>query len=437
MSKVESNSGRCSEFVPWEKAQNQGQPCKRHFGLALLILASMAFWLVTDNAWAQLQENEKVITVVNAYWVRLRSTPEIGSDTILTRVAGGAQLKYLGRQDDWFMVELPSGAEGWLHSRFGRLDTARDLLKVSATVARIRESRTLDAPVVERAIQGLMLEILDQQEDWYLVRLPLGGEGWIRNDLVTLHTVVPRSKQVETAQDQSTVTEDTDVAQAAEPPVERTGINLQEITPLPISAAAEEVPAHSAPALRSPQNPEKPRFLMLFISIVAGLSAFAVLLIVGAVAIRRKAENSRFEELPETNTPSSPEDEKVNQIYSDPLLNWMGDKTSGPAANGHKELQSESEPPGEPEVSIVSETPEDPVETTSNESGQAVRPLADVETPETTSPVDDSPLVSVAAVAASDEGKSGKSAGSKRGSRSSQTRRRRRRKKSSPRKSNR
>jgi SH3-like domain-containing protein len=439
MSKVEKNPVRHHHVVTRESAHEKGNSRKLQVSLALLILAGMALWLSTDYSWAQLQEGEQVVTVANAYWVRLRSTPDIRPDTILTRVAGGIQLRHLGRQGDWFKVELPNGSEGWLNARFGRLDTARDLLEVSASVARIRDSQALDAPVVGRDIQGIMLDILDKEEEWYLVRLPMGEEGWIRSDMVTLHAVEPLTAKAENVSDDSQTVEDNNVAEAADSQVDPTGINVLEISPLPIPAAAEEVLANSAPALRSHQNPDKPRFLLLFISVVAGLSAFTVLLIVGAAAIRRKAESVPLQEPPETDTPSSADDEGSDKTYSDPLLKWMGERPSRPAGNGHEWHDSESDSKEEPEISTLPVSSERPVQTTAVET---VSPLSDGEEkgeePEVTSPVDDSPPVSAAAVETSKPEESEESTRSRKRSKSSRSRRRRnRRKRSSSRKSKR
>jgi len=442
MSKVENNPVKCRTVVAWVKAQDRGQSRKRQLALALLILAALACWLSTDYAWAQLQEGEEVVTVANAYWVRLRSTPEIRPDTILTRVPGGAQLRYLGRQDDWFKVQLPDGAEGWLHARFGRLDRARDLLKVSASVARVRESRELDAPVIGRAIQGVMLEILDQFETWSLVRLPMGEEGWIRNDLVTFHAVEPAAIQTEIGSDPTTVVEKNELAETDPPPVEPSGVNVLEISPLPITAAAEESPVNSAPVLRSHQGPEKPRFLLLFISVVAGLSAFTILLVLGAAAIRRKSENIPPQELPESDARAPAEDDNVDRTYSDPLLKWIGDKPSVPAANGHQLHQSESEVSEELEDSAVTPSPESPAQTTSTEEQQSVSPQSDLgedlKEPDTKSPEDESPLVAstiVETLEVAESEKPTKSSGSSKSSRS--RRRRKRRKRASSRKGSR
>jgi uncharacterized protein YgiM (DUF1202 family) len=338
----------------------------------LLGLATILMVLTSGKIFAQLQEGEKVVTVTNALWVRIRSTPDLNTNTILTRAAGGAQLRYLGIQGEWFHVELENGTSGWLHKEFGRLDSARDGLEVSVSIARIRETPASDSPVIGRAVQGLLLEILEKEEPWYRVRLPLGEEGWIRDDLVTLRAVKPSPEQL--SGDESNYQENE---------MESTGADVQEMTPLPLSAAAssgEEGSASLSPTVPGLQDRDKPQFLMIFVSVFIGLSAFAVILMVAVVAARRRTS----ERSPEPDQPESlgsPHDNRSRTEYSDPLLKWMG-KTppklpsnevdeAPPAKTESMEsearLQSRDEYPQEPQIedsepSVVSSEPSEPEE---------------------------------------------------------------------------
>jgi hypothetical protein len=79
---------------------------------------------------------------------------------------------------------------------------------------------------------------------------------------------------------------------------------------------------------------DKPRFLLIFISVIAGLSAFAVILIAGAVAIRRRADSALSSDPTTAETDSDKEPEKGRE-YTDPLLRWMDSTSDSPAGNGH------------------------------------------------------------------------------------------------------
>jgi uncharacterized protein YgiM (DUF1202 family) len=327
----------------------------------LLGLATFTLMLVTDTVWAtQLHEGEEVVTVTNTSKVRLRSAPEIRPDTVLTRVAGGTQLKYLGTEGEWFKVGLPNNVEGWLHSRYGRLDSARDLLEVSVSVARIREGPDQNAPVLSRAIQGLMLEIVEKKGSWYKVRLPLGEEGWVQESLVTLDEVQPPLVESSLPPLEMVESDPSQLPQEGRPsdqPVSET--NLLEITPLPISASAgssQDDSESSSPSLRGPQNLDKPRFLMLFISVVAGLSAFAVILVVAAVAVRRRSEEAAS---------TSEVEKKEEKEYADPLLRWMSTTEAATEADGNDSEQKEP---------VFSSSPEPPPEAVDEEVSEFDEP---------------------------------------------------------------
>jgi len=359
MSIFEFRSRQTSQTLAWSRFQDSrlGRECR--LLVTLLILAAIATTIVTDQTWAQLYEGEEVVTVTNAYWVRLRSTPEINPDTILTRVAGGAQLRCLEVQDEWFKVQLSNGSEGWLNSEFGRLDSARDQLRVSASVARIRETPDPGAPVVGRAIQGLMLEIIEKDDQWYSVRLPLGEEGWVREDLVKLHAVEPKPQQTELSPAEQVESGGRLAADLKETADDQGGTRLLEMTPLPISANAssgEEESSASAPTLRSPQGIDKPTFLMLFVSVIAGLAAFAVILVVGAVAMRRRKQQEEQVEPADADS-VSPSTEATSKEYTDPLLKWVPEPPHKFEGNGkdHTETdQEELEPPGRSEPFPIS-----------------------------------------------------------------------------------
>jgi hypothetical protein len=89
--------------------------------------------------------------------------------------------------------------------------------------------------------------------------------------------------------------------------------------------------------MASPQAGGGPSLLTIMLSVVAGLSVFAIFLVVGALAMRRRNE----EEYYSTDEAQEPETFAANPetSYSDPLLGWMSE-TSPPV----KELRPVQEP---------------------------------------------------------------------------------------------
>ena len=352
---------------------------KTHLLKSLLIMVCLTVLIMAEPTWAKLTQGEEVVTVTNALWVRVRSTPEIVPGTVLTRVRGGTQLKYLGKQDDWFKVGFSNGSEGWLHSEFGRLDSARDSLEVTAAIARVRESRDIRSPVVARAIQGLMLEILQREENWYLVRLPLGEEGWLRSDLVTLQQVEPTDNLSGPLPNEDETTASASGPAGQEAPVleESEGVNPLSLTPLPLAASADSTEPSvesSAPTMAGPGGSSGPSLLTVFVSVFAGLSVFAIFLVVGALVMKRRAAEEMY--LSDSQIPQEPEPEKseADPVYSDPLLGWM-DESSSAAKDDAKASEEDWETSPDSSVDLPEEWKDLPLPSAADTEEVASEPV--------------------------------------------------------------
>jgi hypothetical protein len=181
-----------------------------------------------------------------------------------------------------------------------------------------------------------MLEILEKQDSWYKVRLPLGEVGWVREDLVTLEAVQPALAHSARLPHESGAIDEGQLGQGDE----AADANSPEMTPLLLSASAStarEESQNTSPTLTGPQGPEKPKFLMLFVAVIAGLSAFAVLLFVGAVASRRRSEGA-----PAATASTDSHKPGKDMKYSDPLLSWVRGTPTDPAPSGDDVEQQNS-----------------------------------------------------------------------------------------------
>ena len=96
---------------------------------------------------------------------------------------------------------------------------------------------------------------------------------------------------------------------------------------------------------------------MLFVSVVAGLSAFAVILMVGAVAMRRKQRAAPPIETGKKETAPSPNKEELNKEYSDPILSWMAKTPAGPKTGVSDDIQIDQD---DSEATIISVHEEEP-----------------------------------------------------------------------------
>ncbi len=150
--------------------------------------------LLVGSAFAQLRHGDKVVTVVGAKQVRVRTAPEIREDTFIKWVPRGTQMKLLGKQGNWYQVILSDGREAWVSSTYAEADVARDLLEVRPSRANVRKSATTSSAKIGAVAQGDMLRLVRERSNWYLAILPDGRQGWIREDMVVRRPVDPSAE---------------------------------------------------------------------------------------------------------------------------------------------------------------------------------------------------------------------------------------------------
>jgi uncharacterized protein YgiM (DUF1202 family) len=108
----------------------------------------------------------------------------------------GETVMVLGREEQWLRVErsgVPAGrATGWVAAELVRIQpraapvvdpvpvAGRFLVLVQSPLADIHEAPSADSTLLSRAETGTQLEADAQLGDWYRVRRPSGGTGWIR-----------------------------------------------------------------------------------------------------------------------------------------------------------------------------------------------------------------------------------------------------------------
>jgi Skp family chaperone for outer membrane proteins len=196
--------------------------------LILSILGSLLSGLLLG----QLQEGDRAVTLVGAFKVRVRSTPEILPDNILASLFKGTQLKLTGQQGRWYQVVLAPDTPGWVHMDLCKEDQPRDQLEVIPEVARIRERASTESAMVVRAIKGQRLHLLDEANGWYRIEIPGETRGWVRADMVVPRPVGSASPLLEsiaetsaaagqlTAQEETPAREDeAQSTEAGQPPV--------------------------------------------------------------------------------------------------------------------------------------------------------------------------------------------------------------------------
>ncbi len=132
------------------------------------------------------------------------STTYVGMTTLKTR----AQLDLLARYGDWFQVQTAEGQAGWVlgqHLTIGpgvieRVEAVTSIPEVNpALVGRTSERnvnlRSGPGTAYDKMGAlgaGTQLDLLGHFEDWFKVRTPQGGTGWVSNELLDVSAFVAR-----------------------------------------------------------------------------------------------------------------------------------------------------------------------------------------------------------------------------------------------------
>jgi uncharacterized protein YgiM (DUF1202 family) len=145
--------------------------------------------LFLSAGYGQLQPGEEVVTLIDSFKVRVRSTPEILPDNLLASLFKGTQLPVTGEENGWYRVSLPDGQSGWVHGDYAKLGQARDQLEVVFEVVKVRAQPTTNSDSVARTINGQRVHLLGEEGGWYKVQIPNETEGWIRKDMVVSRPV--------------------------------------------------------------------------------------------------------------------------------------------------------------------------------------------------------------------------------------------------------
>lgn len=144
----------------------------RWLGFGLLILAIAAPSFAADREFV----------FVRARKARVRSVPSVQGEVLAT-AKFGERLYSLEKAEGWYRVRLEDGSVGWVYEEQVTDDQPESLF-VEARRAEIRRAKTMESRVVAVVENGTELRSIDKQDDWYLVQLEKGKQGWIHEDLV-------------------------------------------------------------------------------------------------------------------------------------------------------------------------------------------------------------------------------------------------------------
>ncbi|GLB58327.1 SH3 domain-containing protein [Cytobacillus sp. NCCP-133] len=121
----------------------------------------------------------------------------------LGSVTKGQYFAILAESNNWSKIEYQSGSFGWVASWFMDITSERNTGSAQQPVNRssaiilhngsnIRKKASAQSPVIQRANQGDSFEIISLKSDWYEIRLPNGGTGFVAGWIVSVRGSAPK-----------------------------------------------------------------------------------------------------------------------------------------------------------------------------------------------------------------------------------------------------
>ncbi|MFZ7103479.1 MAG: N-acetylmuramoyl-L-alanine amidase [Peptococcaceae bacterium] len=130
----------------------------------------------------QLQAQERVGTVTGDV-VNIRQGPDTSYPAV-NQVKEGQEVFITGEQNNWLQISLADGTTGWLASWLVKETQILKTAVVTGDIVNIRQGAGTNYAAAGQVKAGENLTILSGQNDWYLVKLANGTQGWIANWLV-------------------------------------------------------------------------------------------------------------------------------------------------------------------------------------------------------------------------------------------------------------
>ena len=138
-----------------------------HFGLVLLLL------LISVCGPEFIDQHDRIRITVDS---DLHSGP--GQQyKVIASVKAGSQLIFLESENDWHRVRLSDGRTGWIFRGVARSIASEKVIMIQDTRMRRGPGEEYKAFAIIK--KGTMLDARGQRDNWYLVDLPDGQSGWI------------------------------------------------------------------------------------------------------------------------------------------------------------------------------------------------------------------------------------------------------------------
>ena len=127
----------------------------------------------TNNIYAAEKE------IVTAQSLNVRKGPSVENDRVGS-LDRGMVVEILESNNGWNKVKLSNGEEGWVNGDY----TAKEKGTVTATKLNVRKGPSVENDKIGLLDNNTVVEILEDQDNWYKIKLDDNQEGWISGDYV-------------------------------------------------------------------------------------------------------------------------------------------------------------------------------------------------------------------------------------------------------------
>ncbi|MEG2985674.1 MAG: SH3 domain-containing protein [Peptostreptococcaceae bacterium] len=167
---------------------------KRAKGSLVLTLGLVVggLYASTNNIYAAEKE------VVKAEKLNVRTGPSTDNDKIGS-LDRGMVVEILESNNGWNKVKLSNGEEGWVSADY----TAKEKGTVTATSLNVRNGSSIENEKIGSLNNGKVIEILEEENNWYKVQLDNEKTGWVSGDYVLTETQSKEQANTKTVKTQA------------------------------------------------------------------------------------------------------------------------------------------------------------------------------------------------------------------------------------------
>ena len=128
--------------------------------------------------------------VVKAEKLNVRKGPSIEDERIAS-LDRGMVVEILETSNGWNKVKLSDGEEGWVNGDY----TAKEKATVTADKLNVRKGPSIEDEKIGSLTEGTVVELLEEENNWYKVQLSDGNTGWISGDYVLTESQANNNQQ--------------------------------------------------------------------------------------------------------------------------------------------------------------------------------------------------------------------------------------------------